>query len=526
MSLFANSIGSKTNFVRTDEPNNITAETIFEGEVIFSGEVTGLDITDISGLVLDLEGKALLTQLQTETDERVSSDISLNDAILLKANQSDLDTENQQRVSADSVLENNINFKLDEANSIFKAGFTKYVVDGRDNLQNVINSITNQGTVVFLSSGSISGSGLIIDKQNIALIAPITYPPSLEILQETTTAITADRIKFSNIQIDGVFNGGSSRSVYTQCDFMENVNILASQTAGYMTFNGCGFVSGKTINVANDFASVIYFIDCNFGGCGFSLNQASNQQVIFSNCAGFVSFPSNAFYAGINTLTTGYTQNTITKTILSSGSGTSGQVLTSGGASGIDSWTTPSGVCLESINVYCKGQTITTKYGRTVMIPNVSEVQNITSGLPIYTHIPASNISYLPPNGAKLVIYTLQTQLGGKNLENSPNITAQFKCFYGQFEIIPARVLICNNKTTAEYIELSVCINININGNYSIENEATVNVWDNIQTLTWKCSAQIGSGEINLHTNHGFVDGDPPMTNTFSPPKIKIEAFS
>ena len=49
MSLFANSIGSKTNFVRKDLPNDITSQTTFEGSVVFTNGASGLNISDISG---------------------------------------------------------------------------------------------------------------------------------------------------------------------------------------------------------------------------------------------------------------------------------------------------------------------------------------------------------------------------------------------------------------------------------------------------------------------------------------------
>tara|TARA_R110000868_G_C10972986_1_gene771129 strand:- start:20184 stop:22781 length:2598 start_codon:yes stop_codon:yes gene_type:complete len=237
-----------------------------------------------------------------------------------------------------------LDLKLDEVNSIYKPNYTKYCVDNRDELSTIIASITNQGTVVNISQGSFGGATpLVINKDNIALIAPPSTPALVEFAYEISTASTADRIRMRYLSFDADFNAASNRSTYNHCTFNENLNIQTSATAGYMTFANCEFAAGKIISVQNTYASVVYFINCNFDGCSFALNQFSNQQVIFSNCAGFVSFPTNATYAAINTLTSGYIQNTVTKTLLATGAGSSGQVLTSGGSGGLDTWTTPGG---------------------------------------------------------------------------------------------------------------------------------------------------------------------------------------
>jgi len=64
MSLFGNSIGSKTNFVRTDLENIITSQTTFQGQVIYSDGVNGLDLSDISG------NQEALDTLQTAIDTK------------------------------------------------------------------------------------------------------------------------------------------------------------------------------------------------------------------------------------------------------------------------------------------------------------------------------------------------------------------------------------------------------------------------------------------------------------------------
>jgi hypothetical protein len=257
-----------------------------------------------------------------------------------------------------------------------------------------------------------------------------------------------------------------------------------------------------------------------------SLLQSSPLQVIFNNCSGFTAYPTNATLVGLNVLIDGYTQNSITKTIVASGSGNIGQVLTSGGANGIDVWTTPEGdsggggVCLENINLYCKGQSYLTKQEDTLSIENVSEVQNITTNLPTYSDITGTTISYRPPTNTKLVIYTFQTHLSGRQSGVYDNKDCQFKCFLDGTEITSARVFISNPKYSFGYIDFSVPIQIG-----EIQNIANgvVSSWDALKSLKWSCSIQQEGGNFQLHTKYGFSDGG---FDTFSPPKIKIEAFS
>ncbi len=241
-----------------------------------------------------------------------------------------------------SNIQTQIDAKLAEANSIFMPGYTKYCVDNRDDLATVIASITNESTVINISQGSFGGTTpLVINKDNIALIAPPATPAIVEFAYEISTATTADQIRMRYMQFDNDFNAGSRRSTYNHCTFNQDLNIQTSATAGYMTFANCEFAADTTISVQNTFGSTVYFINCNFAGCSFSLNQASNLQVIFSNCSNFISFPTNATYTHTNILTNGYAQNSVTKTLLATGSGTAGQVLASGGAGLPDTWATP-----------------------------------------------------------------------------------------------------------------------------------------------------------------------------------------
>ncbi len=226
-------------------------------------------------------------------------------------------------------------------NSIHKEGYTKYCVQGRDDLATVIASITNLDTVVNISQGEFAAATpLVIDKDGIDLVGVPAMPAATKLLYSTSTASTADRINIRYITFGDDFTAASKRSNYYHCTFQGNLNIDPSSTPGFMAFANCEFEAGQTITVNAAFASSVTFVNCNFNGCSFVLSQSSNLQVIFTNCANFVSFPTNCTYLGINALASGFVQNSVAKIELATGSGAAGQVLTSNGPNIPDTWTT------------------------------------------------------------------------------------------------------------------------------------------------------------------------------------------
>lgn len=187
-----------------------------------------------------------------------------------------------------------------------------YVNDNEQTIQSGINS-SSQADVIYISSGSFGESQIQINnKYNIALQAPSTASTICEILNGVVIDGTSELIRLSNLQIKGIitqiYGIGRHRLdniVFSGLPLSINTIYVGHNSIKYMTFSNCEFDNYCVIQVPNTFASVIYFINCNFGGCGFSLSNISNQQVIFNNCAGFQSFPVNATYIGLNVLITG-----------------------------------------------------------------------------------------------------------------------------------------------------------------------------------------------------------------------------
>lgn len=441
--------------------------------------------------------------------------------------------EENTRFTNDQTLQSNIDEKLAEANSVFMPNYTKYIVNNRDSFQDVINSITNQATVVNISQGSFSGSTpFTINKQNIALIGQASTPPIVEFAFQVNTDNDADRIRMRYLSFDGVFVAGSSRSVYTDTTFNDNVFITKPTLPSYMSFVNCEFASDKSINVAIDFNSVCYFINCNFAGATLSLLQSLPQQVIINNCAGLVSYPTNALLVGLNVLTSGVSQNNISQIILPSGSGTSGQVLTSGGAGNVNTWTTPSGggssgVCLESISVIPTGQTITTKSGETLTFENVNAVIDVLQR-GSFSEL-GGRLTYLPPSGTKLVKLTYTVKVGYTQSNSSQQLL--MSCRSGDFPPSLSNTSITHSEIymrsqlgfgECPMVSLEAVINIDASLSDDIAN-GTLQSWTIPKQFYFIGSKITQNVPCKVHSKNGY---DGSFSNQFAPPVLKIEAFS
>jgi hypothetical protein len=106
MSLFEHVIGAKTNFCRTDKNNTLSGENTFNGVVNLNGAVNGLEISDIQNLQSELEERATIIQLDSETEQRIASDTLLQTNI--DSVQTNLNNETISRADADDTLQTNI----------------------------------------------------------------------------------------------------------------------------------------------------------------------------------------------------------------------------------------------------------------------------------------------------------------------------------------------------------------------------------------------------------------------------------
>jgi hypothetical protein len=190
-----------------------------------------------------------------------------------------------------------------------------YVNDGINTIQSKID-ISNQADVIYISAGSYGEQQIKIDgKYNMALCAPpIGTSAICEVLNGINITNTSELIRVSNLSIKGSdsFINPIGRCIFHNVTFtgsvLDPLDIeIGDSTTKYLTFNQCEWNQYCNITIPSTFASVIYFVNCNFSSAVINLLNFSNQQVIFNNCAGFVSYPlaTKATLIGLNVLATG-----------------------------------------------------------------------------------------------------------------------------------------------------------------------------------------------------------------------------
>ena len=187
-----------------------------------------------------------------------------------------------------------------------------YANDNTVSIQSQID-IISQADVLYISAGSYGENLVINNKYNCALAGPVVGNVIVEV-ENLTLSGTSEMIRIGNLQIQGPLTtiGGVGRYIFSNIVFegfaiQPNIINIGYGISKYVTFLNCEFDQYCTINVLATFGNVCYFINCNFAGATINLLNALPQQVIFNNCAGFVSYPSVAkcTFIGLNVLTTG-----------------------------------------------------------------------------------------------------------------------------------------------------------------------------------------------------------------------------
>jgi hypothetical protein len=192
-----------------------------------------------------------------------------------------------------------------------------YVNDnvGATPLQDAVSSAT-QADTIYISSGSYGEAKVsILDKYNISLISPSCNNGTIcELINGIEVVGTSENVRLSNLQIKGTSCAlkGVGRHLFNNLNFsggsITPLNVeVGKQSTNYMTFLNCDFNQYVNLTISPQFASVVYFINCNFGGCNIDLQNVSPIQVIFNNCAGFTAFPSvlRCTQVGMNVLVDG-----------------------------------------------------------------------------------------------------------------------------------------------------------------------------------------------------------------------------
>ena len=228
-----------------------------------------------------------------------------------------------------------------------------YVNEGVNDIQDGIDSAA-PGDVVQVSSGSFGGATVSINgKTNIAIICPTRGQGTICELAGgrglTLASSSSGSISINSLQIEGLLSlAATGNNYFTNVQCLGGITISPGAN-GFYYFNSCE-ISGL-ITVPNTFNGGIAFSQTNFTGATFSLNNVFPVQVQFALCYNLpVSRPTNAFYAVGNSDTT-LQITTDTKYINAGGSsGSSGQVLQSGGTTNSISWATPVSVATQADN--------------------------------------------------------------------------------------------------------------------------------------------------------------------------------
>lgn len=190
-----------------------------------------------------------------------------------------------------------------------------YVNDNINTIQSKID-ISNEGDVIYISAGSYGEQQIKIDgKNNMALCGPpIGISSICEVLNGINITNTSESIRVSNLSIKGSdsFINPIGRCIFHNVTFTGSVLdpldiTIGDSTTKYLTFNQCEWNQYCNITIPSTFASIIYFLNCNFSSAVINLLNFSNQQVIFNNCAGFASFPlpTKCTLIGLNGLSNG-----------------------------------------------------------------------------------------------------------------------------------------------------------------------------------------------------------------------------
>ena len=354
-----------------------------------------------------------------------------------------------------------------------------YANDNQVSIQSQINN-ANQADVVYVSAGSYGERMVINNKYNMAITAPYVGNSICEVLNGLEITGTSEIIRISNIQFEGTGSviNGQGRHYLNRVSFqgaLGNINTLTISGFGagkFITLENCEFDNYCAITIANTFAGVLYFINCNFGGASITLSQFSNQQVIFNNCAGFSSFPTRSTFFGMNVLTTGESRNTSTTLdspyFLIGGVSTISslnQVLTTDGENGVK--LTPMGGAFSFYNVMNETSQQTVKNG--------------TSASPIvlYSRVDQGNLI----QGLNCIVEFIA------NFSTTQDGIITFKFIDSRTPLSPLATVIqmCRANGTPKHFHIP------INFNFPLPVDSN--------TLTFSITASIEAGDIDTDTN-------------------------
>jgi phage baseplate assembly protein gpV len=183
--------------------------------------------------------------------------------------------------------------------SITRYSGTAYVNAGYTTIQEVIDA--NAAGTIFIASGNYSGDVTLTTRKVISGPPVPTYTSTvgvygnLSISGATTQYAVLNDLRFygGNLTISGTVGDHSFSNV--TIDGTTTITNGASNI-GTTYFENCNL---RAVNISADFAGLLFFKGCNFGG-QLITNNASALQVYLSDCTGVNTSQTNVIFRGNN----------------------------------------------------------------------------------------------------------------------------------------------------------------------------------------------------------------------------------
>jgi hypothetical protein len=517
MSLFEHVIGAKTNFCRTDKNNTLSGENTFNGIVNLNGAVNGLEISDIQNLQSELEERATIIQLDSETEQRIASDTQLQTNI--DSVQTNLNNETISRADADDTLQTNIdvvqlnldNETTDRANSDNNLSnqLQLETLNRTSADATLTTNLTTEETARIAGDATLTTNLTNEETARIAGDATLTT----NLTNEETARINADTTLQANIDLKSniaspIFSGTvkiEKADNYGQIVLTDTTSAGAG-VGGGITFNGVYGGGGQSTALANikakksngtigDYHGDLSLSVREDGGGGYTEVIKLRGEDLKTIVSGSMEVSGN-----IN-LTTG-SEFQINGTAISGGGG---------------------GIIKERFSRYTLGQTVSTSQGN-ITLPNVTTELTNTGSSQSWIELTGSNINYTPPANSSIVEYELSFYVYSSGTQDS-GIGLQFYIDNVAQTITRAKQPLNEGGTsTWGQMRYSFKTTIEINGTTDAS-KCWVNTWNTSKNLKLRVS-KLNSATMSFHRVAVLLTDNPVQnTDTIIAPLLTITAY-
>jgi hypothetical protein len=567
MSLFQDTIGSKTNFTRINQDNTLTAENTFSGTVNLNGTVNGLSYEDVTiedGDLTIAKTANLQTSLDLKADQTSISNIdntsdankpvsnATQTALNLKADQASISnvdntsdankpvsnaTQTALDLKANQTSISNIDNTSDANKPVSNA--TQTALDLKANQTSISNIDNTSDANKPVSNATQTALDLKANQTSISNIDN-TSDANKPVSNATQTALDlkANQTSISNIDNTSDANKPVSNATQTALDLKQNLlntsDLFLDTSVANAVKLGVNISNPTSLAGSDSLIKVYHSVDC-----GLSLKTNMSDWDIKNRNDGHLTFYKGGSERLIITDTettlkqgltvkgavvdmealptsaqTGTTKLWNNSGILNIGAGGSG----GGGGGG-------SSILKEYFSRYCFGQTVTTTNGN-ITLPNITTAQNITGSiLNGWVDLTGSEISYQPPTGSTIVEYELDFYATCPGNDSENGFQMSFSIDGTEQSITRAKCnlsnLIDGKRGQTRYKFKTI---IEINGTTDAD-KGFLSTWASAKTLKLRVM-RILDKDLRMHEVTTFYKENPlAVVNTIVAPNIKICAY-